>query len=409
MRTRPLAPQAPRAHSPTHSPQRAFTLVELLLGSFLGTLIATSVYKVFVSTSSYYARQLEQTQARSGGRFALEHLKAELRDLGRLSILNLGPGARDPLYCGNRLYAGVELIDNDGGGSGYERPALLSRNQIAPDRLRLLIDASDATPLRVESAAGGALRLARDLQQPSLAARRLVSPGAEGRFAQLFDVNALARVTQASTGRYDLVPVQVSGLANGVGAITLASPPCAELNCNAGGCLVNPVHWVEYAVLSDPDEPDRTRLSRRRLDPQGGDALPNTELSLAEYVVNFQVWGDYDTRGGNAGGPVVSGVGSAPLVPSDPLLRDDRGNWAGQLQEGAVMNKWPHRLRGINALMSVRESRLDPTLPAPANAPNELAPQEVQAVLVVTPRGEGYARVSSVVGGVETPNLYRGD
>ena len=402
MRTHPHTPRPQR-------PQRGFTLVELLLGSFLGTLIATSVYKVFVSTSSYYSRQLEQTQARAGERFALEHLKGELRDLGRLSILSVAPGARDPLYCGARVYSGVELIDNDGGGNGYERPALLARNEIAPDRLRLLVDASDATPLRVESAAGGSLRLARDLQQPSLAARRLVSPGAEGRFAQLFDVNALARVTQASTGRYDVVPVQVSALANGVASITLASPPCPELSCNAGGCLINPVHWVEYAVISDPDEPDRTRLARRRLDPQGGDPLTNTELSLAEYVVNFQVWGDYDTRGGNAGGPVVSGVGLAPQVPLDPLLRDDRGNWAGQLQEGAVMNRWPHRLRGVNALISVRESRLDPALPAPINAANDLPAQEVRAVLVSTPKGEGYARVSSVVGGVETPNLYRGD
>lgn len=239
---------------------RAFTLVELLLGSFLGALIATSVYKVFVSTSSYYARQLEQTQARGGARFALEHLKAELRDLGRLSILSVAPGARDPLYCGTRLYTGVELIDNDQGGNGYERPELLSRNALAADRLRLLVDASDATPLRVESAAGGALRLARDTQQPSLAARRLVSPGAEGRFGQLFDLNALARVTNSSTGRYDVVPVQVSALANGVASVTLSSPPCPELSCNAGSCLINPLHWVEYAVIDDPDEPDRTRL-----------------------------------------------------------------------------------------------------------------------------------------------------
>ncbi|MBM4290163.1 MAG: prepilin-type N-terminal cleavage/methylation domain-containing protein, partial [Deltaproteobacteria bacterium] len=46
----------PPPHAP-HAP-RAFTLVELLLGSFLGALIATSVYKVFVSASSYYGRQL---------------------------------------------------------------------------------------------------------------------------------------------------------------------------------------------------------------------------------------------------------------------------------------------------------------------------------------------------------------
>lgn len=397
----------PPPHAP-HAP-RAFTLVELLLGSFLGALIATSVYKVFVSASSYYGRQLEETQARAGGRFALEHLKAELRDLGRLSILSVAPGARDPLYCGARLYTGVELLDNDAGGAGYERPALLSRNGLAADRLRLLVDASDATPLRVEAAAGGALRLARDTQQASLAARRLVSPGAEGRFGQLFDSNALARVTQVGTGRYDVLPVQGAALANGVGAVTLDAPPCPELNCNAGGCLVNPLHWVEYAVLADEDEPDRTRLARRRLSPQGAAPVPDSELALAEYVVNFQVWGDYDTRGGDAGGPVVSGVGRAPLVPADPRLRDDRGNWAGQLPEGDVMGRWPHRLRGLTALISVRESRLDPTLPPPADADGGRAPQEVDRALVVTPKGEGYARVSSVVGGVETPNLYRGD
>ena len=57
-------------------------MVEPVVGTFLASVISLAVFSMFVTTSDYYGRQLDLTQAQSSLRFASEYLKSELRDLG---------------------------------------------------------------------------------------------------------------------------------------------------------------------------------------------------------------------------------------------------------------------------------------------------------------------------------------
>jgi hypothetical protein len=383
-------------------------MIELMIASLIGTMIATAVYNVFVKSSAYYSQQIEHTQAQSSTRFAMEFLKAELRDLGRLSVLNTNRIFRDPLYCGIRIYEGVSLKDNDRGGDGYEPSPAHIRNDVYPDRLRLLIDASDATPIKVSRQAGVTLDISPAKLQPMESARRLLSLGAEGRFASLFDEQSLVRITNLETGRYDIMPTQFASLQNEQGRITLEDPPCSALNCNSGNCIVNPIHWVEYAVLHHPQAPEHSYFMRRRLQIDSALPIEDSQLMLADHVVDFQVWGDFDTRGKDHRAPVVNAEALLPMIPQDPKMKDDRGNWDPTTPESHMFIEWSHRLRGLNLLLSTRGARVDPALTFVQNLA-ESGPQERVSYKIESAKESGLAHVSTLIGSVETPNLYRGD
>ena len=98
----------------------------------------------------------------------------------------------------------------------------------------------------------------------------------------------------------------------------------------------------------------------------------------------------------------------SPLVPTDPTMRDDRGNWEPNLSEEHFFERWGHRLRGLNVLLSIRSSRLDPKLTISID--NELmGPQERTSFKVIQNHSQGMAHVTTLIGSVETPNFYRGD
>jgi hypothetical protein len=388
---------------------KGFTISELLLTTLLGSILVLGVFSVFTTTSTYYTKQMELTQVQSTTRFAMEYLKSELRDIGRLSILNTHPDFRDPLYCGLRQYQGITLFDQDRVGNGGDPPEVLVDNQLIPDRLQVLVDASDATPLTLQSLNGNRATTVRDLDHYSLEARRMLSDGAEARFRILFDRHAFARITNLTTGRYDVVPVRSSQVQGGVAKIELSEAPCAQLNCNSGQCLINPIHWIEYAIIQDEDDRVHTHLVRRRLETNNGTPLPNQTLTLAFDVVNFQVWGDYDTRNQI---PSVEAQRNReqtpPYIPQDQTLKDDRGNWGAQRDEGLLFKEWSHRLRGLNLLISTRGSRINYEFPQIDRQPG-LGLQERTWFELNTDRGRGFTSVSALIGSVETPNLYRGN
>jgi len=398
--------RAPRAAS--RRSRAGFTLVELLLASLLGVIVVSGVYQIFVNTSTHYNKQLDHVQAQARLRFAVEFIKDELRGLGRLSILNTSPNQRDPLYCGTRAYTGLTLFNDDPGAGPYEPPELLSDNGIRPDRLRLLIDSSDATPLALSSVSGPTLNIAPPERQGDLEGRRLVSGPSEERLKRSY-TDSLVRVTQLKTGAYDVIPASGVIINNLAKSVRLDDPPCAELNCSAGGCVINPLKWVEYAIVEDRRDATRTQLVRRQLDLETAAPLPNTELILADYAVDFQVWGDYDTRGHEPNSPTPDLSWRLPQVPTELTQNDDQGNWvAAGLKEDEVMNRWPHRLRGLSFLVGVRTAQIDPNVTTPLGL-NPSSPQERMSVKVESPRGAGFTYVSTSVGSVDNENLYRGD
>ena len=384
-----------------------FTMTELLIGTFLASVISLGVFAVFADSSAYYSRQLDRTQAQSSLRFAMEYIKGELHDFGRLSILSTAPQVRDPNYCGARAYQGISLIDNDPGSGFYQPSATLVANDIYPDRLQLLIDASDATPLRVAQQTGTQITLLPMLSQPTSEARLALSIGAEQRFERVFDNQSLTRITNLSTGRYDLVPTNGAQLVNGAGTLTLTAPPCQDLGCQSGDCVVNSVHWVEYLILTGDDHPEHTFLARRRLRLNNGSPINGSELMIGDHVVNLQIWGLYDTKGQapNNFGPFAN---LASIIPDDLDLRDDRGNWTPDTDESNRVKFWAHRLRSLNLMVSARAARVDPNLRMVQDL-NGLGAQERATIRLERSPERGLAHVSSMVGAVDTANLYRGD
>lgn len=387
---------------------KGFTMVELLIGTFLASVISLAVFSMFVSTSSYYGQQLDQTQAQSNLRFAMEFLKSEFRDLGRMTVKNTDLRVRDPQYCGVLQYQGLEHIDNDRGSDHYQLNQALARNDIFPDRFRTLVDISGATPLYVRSVNGTAITLNTTLDQPTSDARRITSLGAETRFTQLFDEASLTRITNLSTGKYDLIPTNDGQLVNGIGRITLASPTCFDLGCDTGTCVVNPVHWVEYAVLTHPQNAERSHLGRRRLKLDDGSPIANSELIIADYIVDFQVWGQFDTRGQSSNNIGERALVSEPDIPKDHNLKDDRGNWDEGKSESERFAFWSHRLRGLNIMLAARAARVDPKLNINLNLAG-MGSQERSTILIERSPETGRAYVSTLLGSVDTPNLYRGD
>lgn len=390
------------------SSQSGFTMVELLLGTFLASVISLAVFSMFVTSSDYYGRQLDLTQAQSSLRFASEYLKSELRDIGRLSVMSTDLRVRDPQYCGALQYRGIELKDNDPGGDNYQVNQALIRNNIAPDRLRLLLDVSGGSPLYLRSVNGTSLTLAPTVDQPTIEARRLTGIGAAARFTQLFDDYSLTRITNLSTGLYDVIPTSSAQLVNGVGQITLSNAPCLALACESATCVANPIHWVEYAVLTNETNPERSHLARRRLSLEDGTPLDRGNLIIADYIVDFQVWGQYDTRGQSSINIGERSIGLAPQVPDDEDIKDDRGNWDKSQNEESRLDKWAHRLRGLNIVLAARAARVDPKLTLDLNT-EEMGPQERSSLLLERSPETGRAYVSTLMSLIDTPNLYRGD
>jgi prepilin-type N-terminal cleavage/methylation domain-containing protein len=388
--------------------QKGFTMVELLIGTFLASLISLAVFSMFINSSNYYGQQLDQTQAQSNLRFAMEFLKSDFRDLGRMSVMNTDLRVRDQLYCGVRQYQGLEHLDNEAGGDHYQLNQALARNDIFPDRLRALIDVSGATPLYVRNLNGAAITLAPTINQPTIEARRMTGLGAEARFSQLFDDFSLTRVTNLSTGKYDIIPTSDAQLVNGIGKITLVNPPCFELGCESGSCVANPVHWVEYAVLTHESDLERSYLARRRLSLNDGSPLPNSELVIADYIVDFQVWGHFDTRGQSSNNIGERALANVPNIPADLISKDDRGNWDVEQPETQRFEFWAHRLRGLNVMLAARAARVDPKLTLNLNLAG-MGSQERSSILIERSPETGRAYVSTLLGSVDTPNLYRGD
>ena len=168
---------------------------------------------------------------------------------------------------------------------------------------------------------------------------------------------------------------------------------------------VNPVQSVRYRIIADPADRTKTNLVRELLDASNpAIVLAGGTLTVAEFVVNLQVWGTYDSRPNPAP--------KTPVIADDPRLTDDIGNWTPvSVDEATPFNGRPHRIRALNVLLATRSNREDPDM--------HLAPDIARAAgariaadrtwFDVTEEGPGvtpaYARVTTLTARVETPNL----
>ena len=396
---------------------RGFTIVELMVATLLSSVVIMAVYFVFISNTQQYYVQEQLVRMQESMRFGMEYLKNDLRNAGRLGVANgvqlagaLQVAGRDPQLCPSRsALRGVELFEDDRGS-----PDVLIRheNSHRPDRLRLLTDASGATPVLVSKATRDRITLMRAIDQPSEMARDLLT--SEARFDQAFQQGFyLYVVTRA--GDADLVPIVETRFNDNGSTIQLQSPLCprgagsslAEA-CFAGECYAAPVQLVEYAVTEDREDPERTMLERRIIDARNGQIpLPDQTLVVSEYVINLQVWGTFDTRDDLDTFAANRAAGIAP----DPDPTDTRGNWLITDTEAGIINERPERIRALNILVATRTPREDPDFKVAPDRQQNAADRVMHDLtwFELDPRpNSGFARVATLVTEVETPNLYRG-
>ena len=171
-----------------------------------------------------------------------------------------------------------------------------------------------------------------------------------------------------------------------------------------GGDRLVPVQWIEYAVDADENMPERTRLVRRVIHARTGNVLPAETINLADYIVDFQVWGTYDTR------PEGAPVGTPPAIAVDDNPIDDIGNWRIE-EEQLIMNRRPDRIRSLNVILAMRTEREDPgfrVAPDRDDAPSERVLADRTWFELNASSGTGYARVATIQTELEAPNMYRG-
>lgn len=396
---------APR---PTPRPARrraaGFTLVELMVAVLLSSIVLITVYFVFSANARQYYVQEQIVQMQEGMRFALEYIKNDLRNTGRHSVVNGYPGPeRDRHYCrvGTPRRA-ITLIE-----SNLNQPRVLTANQngLQPDRLQLLADGSMDIRLVTAQVVGNRVSVAAAGAQLTVDAQRIA--GSAEHFAHTYRPGYFLRIELLDTGDFDLVPIIAADFGGGSPAITLSDPPCIDTTACGGRCLVNAVKLVEYAILPDPrDDPNafKTDLVRRVLDARNpARAIDGESLTIAEYAVDLQVWGTYDTRA--VGAP-------EPTIPPDPNALDTIGNWqaawAGFIDESGAMNANPQRLRSLHVLLMTRTPREDPEFRVAIDRDilvRNRVPADRTWFDVPEPGPPALARVATLTSEVETPNL----
>lgn len=385
--------------------RHAFTLVELLIAATLSGLVLLGVFFVFTSNTRQYYTQEQILQMQESMRFATEYLKTDLRNSGQMAIVNGDDTNRngptddvDGLYCrvaGRPGFRGVRMVDNDGAA-----PAILraNRNGLRPDRVEIMTDATGGTPLR-GTLGGTTVTMVPGAQQFSHAARQVLA--SEGVFETQYRVGHFLRVSKPSSKQFDLVAISGVNYGGGIPTVTLAEVPCVS----GGELLVNAVQFVRYRIATDPPgdvNAVKTNLVREVLNARdlGATVLDDSTLTVAEFVVNLQIWGTYEYR-----------LGAIASIPADADPTDDIGNWPAANEEGTRLNETPHRLRALNVLLATRSPREDPQLalaPDIAIAAEARIPADRSWFDVVdeTPdQVTEYARVLTLTTTVETPNL----
>lgn len=399
--------------SRTRNLRAGFTLVELLIAGMISALVLIAVYVVFIANTNQYYRQEQIVQMQESMRFAIEYLKNDLRNAGRGSVANgvalNVPNVTDPGYCGTPGLRGAQLFDDE------RRPAVVQQhgNGITPDRLRLMVDPSGGMRFTISSSGGDAVTLNPSNGQTSEEARDLLLGANQAAFEALFKAGYWMKI-EATDGQFVVVPISEVAFNGGRPILTAAEQiACVGVPsfCRVGGCMVNPVQLVEYVIDEDQAGPQvagefqKTDLVRQVIHSTLDTPIAAERVVVAEFVVNLQVWGTYDTRADGA---------ADPLLPADPDPTDDEGNWVG-VPEAVRFNARPERIRRLNVVLARRSSREDAELRVAVGA-NVAAADRVAADLTwfdLDGRGgdpnrdTGLARVATAESTVETVNLVR--
>lgn len=404
---------APRARRSTGPGARGFTLVELLVATSAGIVVAMAAIMMSKNASQFFQHEARIAATQLSVTLGMNRLQKDIQRAGLLSTRNIQWDAANDVICGGAPNAPVGLTKLAGilieqGGSTLNAPDSVA-NGLNPDAIVLGGSLSTTEQFAVRSTVSGAgaltLRLEDDDAMKRTRARALAGAGetvqelfATGRFLRIVDqgfkheYGVIASVAEGPATD-PFVDVTLAPLP----AIPTAPPGVCGLHGYETGAVVSVIQRVRYELRSMAGDPSygplvapiapaqtgdgsRTELVRSELDetdtpfPAGGAKAP--EL-IAEYAVDLKFGIEVGIMD-----PVTNAVTTTrhPItLPEDPIVYSTA---ADVLNGGGT----PQFIRSVQVRLATR-----------ARAPDRTEPLAID--LGVTPDGRLGRFVLGGVGG----------
>lgn len=332
--------------------RRGFTLVELMISVILMAIVVVAIYSFFTAMSSVFYTQEQIVDTQGSLRFALDFVSKDAR---RAGYLGTPDATSDPLICPKPAaapvgvtYSAVRIINEDVQASVYG--AGDTNGVVYPDTLYLMGSYVVGEPFPLDGLTTTGARL--NGQQAS----RILGGGGDGENQDIFDAvflqDRLVRITgpnnysqlgyvSGSTWNPVQPQVTLTGLVGQTG-----NTGCGIQGLSGQNYEMSVLSIYRYQVRQSDTDTARSDLMRGEINPRNGALFEGSEISVLDYVVDFQAWVDMDT-----------GLGSQPNMVRDLVPGDDIGNvtWS------QTTNNW-QSARVLYLSLSARTPREDPTL-----------------------------------------------
>ena len=327
--------------------RRGFTLVELMVGVFLGAIVIGALFNMFITSSYVFQTQSQTSAVQTNLRYALQSVTDDLRRAGMLST----PNSRiDRRVCPKPAQPVHGLIHNDAVVPNVVGALAGDNPNIEPDEL--ILSGNFTSPAAYPASVKGKLvtvNLPPWVGDPNRQPLVYTDDG----FVQTFDERQFV-VLSNSYGFFQVIGVD-DVQANGAQRfVTLSTPPAFASSGMCGllgtgdNAEISPLNFVHYAIarrdLSNNDDV-RTDLIRQFVD-DGMNPIAGTDMAVGEYIVDFQVW--FMSKDGD---------GPNATIPADGDPLDDEGNVDIVLDNSA--NALPHRVRTAVVKICARADKED--------------------------------------------------
>jgi prepilin-type N-terminal cleavage/methylation domain-containing protein len=347
------------------TPQRGFTLTEILVAVVLSSIVLLAVFAVSQNASRTFQIQNDATQATDQLNFAMDLIKSDLR---RASFLTV-PNSQIETYpngiqvcgtpAGTRLQA-LQMVNNANTwvppttDNGSTAVMMVGGDGRSPDELVLFgayraeesfpVLLTQPTEIRVQHgfADGTALTEAEvtSIAEPMFTGAILAVYSRND--AVQFIRSVIGSPASAVPGQAEVLRIPVRDtVADYAGVLCDFGSPWSP------GRRVVPLHSIRYYITRDPENPNTTVLVREE---QTYDGTVLDRVVVGSNIVDFQIW--FDERQGLVGQPLTN-------MTQDSAINDDQGTTNSDNLGGTATAR-PELVRFAHVQLS---SRLQNSIP----------------------------------------------
>jgi len=328
--------------------RQGFTLIELMVTMVLALVVVGAVYMLYAQSVTGYRIESQVLDMQARLRFGLEHIK---RDFRRSAFMATPNSSVDTDVCpqpANPVRA-VTLLPNN--GSVYQ-PWSGANPYIQPSAITLFGDFFSGRVYKTAGVQDNKVFLALTDAFPlsEVEFNRIFLPyaGVSARFLRIVTQDQFEMYLPIQEAAYDERSITVDQSVPMLGGGTL----CGVAGFGEG-LDVNVAGFVRYRILNDgrTGAPvGKTDLVREELQLNGTDAIPGSQLVIADYAVDLQFYDfGFDT----------DSSGKAPSIQVFPLFNQAADAGGGGLL-GTTLNATPENLRFLTVKLTVRTDQEDP-------------------------------------------------